>query len=348
MRSRPIAVAVLAAALAACTGGGGAPPRTSIPPTPTPTPTPDPSPTPAPTTPTPTPAAEQEPTPSLPRPPPPPPSDPDPPPLIKSEPRGAITAPGIDRIPLSAIKLTNEQVASRFAIIESKGPRWGNPDGYSPRFVRRIAHLDDVRIIACHAFIRACPGNPHSLDYAILSSGFYNRPSIFDPVNDPISADAPFQTHLGVRYPVGDRYPREWRLPEDYSPDWPIYVDPDDPKYQEYIYNLGVRHYDQMRSVVDNFRLLSRSPSSVKIVSSSYIGLATPGAMVGARLPFASIEPAGNHDAETVWHVHVGQGDPEFAYNYRNLRAAIADDKVLLVAGYAIDNDNDITNGYWS
>lgn len=41
MRSRPIAVAVLAAALAACTGGGGGP-TTSMPPTPAPTPAPQP------------------------------------------------------------------------------------------------------------------------------------------------------------------------------------------------------------------------------------------------------------------------------------------------------------------
>ena len=109
MRSRPIAAAAvlaatLAAALAACTGGGGGgPPVTSMPPRPAPSPAPTPTPTPAPT-PTPDPDRAM---------------------------RGAITAAGIDRIPLNAIKVTNGQMRGMFAIMEYKGSR-REPNTYSP------------------------------------------------------------------------------------------------------------------------------------------------------------------------------------------------------------------------
>ena len=133
MRSRPIAVAVLAAtlaaALAACTGGGGGPPVTSMPPTPTPSPAPT------------TPADDPAPTPT--------PDDPEP----ATEPRGAITAPGIGRIPLSAIKVTNKRMRDMFAVIEPVLP------GETVKVVsgvRRKQHLDLVLAVACHSYIRAC------------------------------------------------------------------------------------------------------------------------------------------------------------------------------------------------
>ena len=156
MRSRLIAVAVLAAALAACTGGGGAPPVTSMPPTPRPAPTPAPT----------TPADDPAPTP-----------DPD------QAMRGAITAAGIDRIPLSAATVTNQEMASMFAIIEYEGAPPQN-DAVAYPGVRRTPHGDAVMAVACHSYIRACE-DPYA---------FSNTPYLF---------------RLGVRIPSEDHLQME-------------------------------------------------------------------------------------------------------------------------------------------
>ena len=244
MRSRPIAVAVLAAALAACTGGGGAPPTTSMPPTPRPAPTP------APTTPAPTPAPTPTP-------------DPD------RAMRGVLTVghpgnvQGIDRIPLNAVKVTNRQMRGMFAIMEYKGfPT--EPDSYSPPGNRRTPHSDDVRRVACHSYIRACA--------------------------DPFGPDAPFQFHLGVRYPGGGQ---------------------------------DVNTNAQIEKIIRDL------PTTVKIVSTSYVGSSSPSVLHGADLSFASIEPAGNENRETILApVHN-------AADVQKMRDAIRADKLLLVSGYA-------------
>ena len=202
MRSRPIAVAVLAAVLAACTGGGGAPPTTSMPPTPSPSPTPAPTPAPTPT------------------------PDPD------RAKRGVITAPGIGRIPLDALKVTNREMRGMFAIMEHEGLPT-DPDSVALPGVRRTPHSDDVRITACHSYIRAC--------------------------EDPFGPDAPFQFHLGVRYPGGGQH-------------------------------VGGRQ--QIEKIIRDL------PDTVKIVSVSFGG-STPSVLLGDNLRFASIEPTGNEDRET-------------------------------------------------
>ena len=218
MRSRPIAVAVLAAALAACTGGGGGgPPVTSMPPTPRPAPSP--APTPAPTTP----ADDPAPTPT---------PDPD------RAMRGVLTVAelariqGIDRIPLDAIRATNKRMRTMFAIMEYKGDPH-EPEAYSPPGNRRTPHSDNVRVVACHSYIRACEG--------------------------PFGDNAPFQFHLGVRYPGGGQ---------------------------------DLDSEQQIENILDDL------PGTVKIVSTSYGG-STPSVLKGARLPFASIEITGNDDRET-------------------------------------------------
>ena len=246
MRSRPIAVAVLAAALAACTGGGGAPPTTSMPPTPSPTPTP----TPAPTTPAPTPAPTPTP-------------DPD------RAMRGVLTVAelariqGIDRIPLARATVTNQEMARMFAIMEDKGiPQI--PSSYSPPGNRRTPHSDNVRVVACHSYIRAC--------------------------EDPFGDNAPFQFHLGVRYPGGGQ---------------------------------DLDSEQQIKNILDDL------PDTVKIVSTSYGG-STPSVLMGARLPFASIESNGNENRETfLAPVHN-------AADIQRMREAIRAYKLLLVAGYNV------------
>ena len=76
-------------------------------------------------------------------------------------------------------------------------------------------------------------------------------------------------------------------------------------------------------------RFLRNLPDSVKIVSISYKG-STPAAILGADLPFASIQPTGNNDRDTF--LTPGRVDnPQLA----NIRAAIAADKMLLVSGYS-------------
>ena len=98
---------------------GGGPPVTSMPPTPAPAPTPTPAPTPV--------------------------DDPEP----ATEPRGAITALGIDRIPLSAIKRTNREIARMFAVIE---PVVINEEVKIVSGVRWIIHADQVLAVACHSY----------------------------------------------------------------------------------------------------------------------------------------------------------------------------------------------------
>ena len=234
MRSRPIAVAVLAAALAACTGGGGgAPPTTSMPPTPTPSP--------APTTPDPTPAPTPTP-------------DPD------RAMRGAITAAGIDRIPLNAIKLTNRQMAERFAVIESV---LLYEETKIVSGVRRKQHLDLVLAVACHSYIRAC--------------------------DNPYGDNTPYQVHIGVRHPVGG----------------------------------AVQNARQQAE-----KILRDLPDTVKIVSISQGG-STPSVELGAALPFASIEAAGNENRDTLYPPRSVEDE-----GIRNMRAAAAAGKLLLVAGH--------------
>ena len=244
MRSRPIAVAVLAAALAACTGGGGGGPTTSIPPTPTPSPSPAPTPTPTPPPTTPT-------------------DDPEP----ATEPRGALTigsyAKGIERIPLSAIKRTNEQMRGMFAVIE---PVRINEEVKVVSGVRRKQHLDLVLAVACHSYIRAC--------------------------DNPYGDNTPYQFHVGVRHPVGG--------PEQATGG-----------------QVG--------------KILRELPDTVKIVSVSWSG-ATPSVILGASLPFASIQSAGNENRDTFLV-------PGFtgSEGTRNARAAIAAGKMLFVSGYRIE-----------
>ena len=54
--------------------------------------------------------------------------------------RGPLTLPEIDQVPLSAVKLTNEQMQQRFAVVDSGG----------------TAHEDDTRETACKAYITGC------------------------------------------------------------------------------------------------------------------------------------------------------------------------------------------------
>ena len=152
-----------------------------------------------------------------------------------------------------------------YAIIE---PKWGPEKlggGYSPPGNRRTPHSDGVRRVACHSYIEAC--------------------------DDPFGADAPFQFHLGVRYPEG--------LPEQ---------------------TLRL----QTEAILDKL------PASVKVVSLSYDG-STPIALLGAELPFAAIEGAGN-DARDTFLAPNTLENPSLA----NIRAAIAADKALFVAGYNV------------
>ena len=247
-----LVAATAALTLAACGGGGGGgggtPPRT----TPGTTPAPGPStPAPAPSTPTPTPAPTPAPT-----------NPGGQTPSDDSAKRGFTTATGIDRIPLGAIMVTNRQMARMYAIIEYKGTP-SDSDGYSPPGNRRTLHSDNVRIVACHSYIRAC--------------------------EDPFGTSAPNQFHLGVGYTSGGEY---------------------------------IDSSTQMETVISNLA------GTVKIVSSSFSG-STPSVLRGANLPFASIEAAGNEDRETF----VPAGFPE-TDDIRNMRAAVAADKVLYVSGY--------------
>ena len=63
-------------------------------------------------------------------------------PTPKDPNRGSLTAPGIDRIPLSAVRASNSQVADMYAILEA------TPDGHS--------HSNGVRWVACNSYISAC------------------------------------------------------------------------------------------------------------------------------------------------------------------------------------------------
>ena len=179
---------------------------------------------------------------------------------------------GIDRIPLNAVKVTNRQMRGMFAIMEYKGfPT--EPDSYSPPGNRRTPHSDGVRKVACHSYIRACA--------------------------DPLGSDAPFQFHLGVRYPGGGQ---------------------------------------DLNAVAQIKKILRDLPGTVKIVSTSYIGNSSPSVLCedssppvlcGADLPFASIEPTGNEDRETF----LAAGDN--AADFPKVIEAILADKLLLVSGYA-------------
>ena len=154
-----------------------------------------------------------------------------------------------------------------YAIMEYKG-RPHETDSYSPPGNRRTPHTDDVRIVACHSYIEAC--------------------------DDPFGPDAPFQFHLGVRYPTGQFVPFE----------------------------------QQRNSRQQIEKILRELPATVKIVSISYGG-GTPAGLLGADMPFASIAAAGNEDRETF----LPPGFPENE-GLRRIRAAVAADKVLYVSGY--------------
>ena len=128
--------------LTGCGGGGGGGSLPTNPPPDTPPTNPDP-PSPPDTPPT---------NPPPPDPPPPPDTPPtNPPPDPPSPPRqpvgyGKWTAPGINRIPLSAIKLTNQQVAKQFAVVEYTENEDGTPS----------SHAKDVMQVACHSYITGC------------------------------------------------------------------------------------------------------------------------------------------------------------------------------------------------
>ena len=178
--------------------------------------------------------------------------------------RGVTTATGIDRIPLDAIKVTRREMAEMYAIIEFKGDS-DYTIAHSPAGNRRTPHSDNVREVACHSYIEACDG--------------------------PFGPNAPFQFHLGVRYPEG--------MPEQ-------------------------RVSEQIEMILRNL------PDSVKIVSASFSGgWNTPAAILGAGLPFAAVQSAGNQLRVTFPEPN-SRDNPALA----NIRAAIAADKLLLVAGY--------------
>ena len=67
-------------------------------------------------------------------------------------PRPAMLVPGIERIPLDALKLSNAQLAARYAILEYRA---GN-DGGPTRGGAGTRHGDEVRTVACAAFARSC------------------------------------------------------------------------------------------------------------------------------------------------------------------------------------------------
>ena len=138
---------------------------------------------------------------------------------------GPVLTLGIGRIPLSAIEATNREMASMFAVIE---PVLDRETLETVSGVRRILHTDQALAAACHSYIRAC--------------------------EDPFAfANAPYQFHLGVRYPVGGQKQNARQQAE---------------------------------------KILRELPATVKIVSISYGG-ATPSTLLGANSRFASIEAAG-------------------------------------------------------
>ena len=188
---------------------------------------------------------------------------------LKAEGRGHITAPGIDRIPLSAVKVTKSQMATMFVVEE--GGFFDSESHYGTE------HLDSMAEIACHSYIEACA--------------------------DAFGDDKPLQVRF---FALGEPGPNgtEWLL---------------------------------------------SFPESVKIVSSSYLG-DTPAVRLGADLRFASIASNGNADRDTHYPPKGFCGnpdrtkpvtdyiecdwDPETNEDAIKERAAIAADKLLLVAGY--------------
>ena len=276
-----------ALALAACGGGGGSAPTAQ------PAPQPQPEPPPAPQPPEPPPAPQPE-LPPAPQPPEPPPA-PQPVNLYGVTPkagRGVATAPGVDRIPLDAVRVTKRQMAEMFAVIEFKG--LPTETAFSPPGNRRTPHSDRVREVACHSYIEACA--------------------------DPFGPDAPLQFHLGVRYEgledgVPEGYAAEQILDMLRNANGPITV-------------AGKTVTERLAS--EQIETILRDlPQSVKIVSTSFGGV-TPAALLGADLPFASIDSAGNEDRDTFLRPGTPD-DPGLA----NIRAAIAADRMLLVSGYS-------------
>lgn len=75
--------------------------------------------------------------------------------------RGALAVAGLERIPLSAIKLTNQEVAEQFTVVE----------GFDD------SHAVAVRSIACHSYITGCD-DPHDLSttpYSFFAIGRDNE-----------------------------------------------------------------------------------------------------------------------------------------------------------------------------
>ena len=80
------------------------------------------------------------------------------PPVVEQpEPRGALAVPGIERIPLSAIRMTNQQLARQFAVTEYD--------------TTNSLHAREVRAVACHSYITGCK-NPNDLSTTPFS--FYS------------------------------------------------------------------------------------------------------------------------------------------------------------------------------
>ena len=285
-------------ALAACGGGGGSAPTAQ----PAPQPAPEPAPQPAPQ---PQPAPEPDPQPApQPQPDPPPaPQPPEPPPapqpvniygVTPKAGRGVATVPGVDRIPLDALRVTKREMAEMFAVMEFKAsPHL--PDAFSPPGNRRTPHSDDVRRVACHSYIEACA--------------------------DPFGPDAPLQFHLGVRYEG-----LEDGVPEGYAAEQIHDMLRNSPTGTITVAGKTVTERDNREQIRTILRDL---PQSVKIVSVSYTG-STPVGILGADLPFASIQPTGNNDRDTFL-TPGRQDNPELV----NIRAAIAADRMLLVSGYS-------------
>lgn len=113
-----------------------------------------------------------------------PPPNPDPEP---EEGRGSITVPGLERIPLSAIKLTNQEVAKEFAIMESgekvDDKQTGNPDDHAKLVMR----------VACESFITGCED---ALDFETTPYSWRSWGHLGDGLDTDTSAD--LEKHIDI------------------------------------------------------------------------------------------------------------------------------------------------------
>ena len=110
---------------------------------------------------------------------------------LKAQGRGYLTAPGIDRIPLNAVKVTNAQMAKWFAISEGRMPNdpkhlyFGGHTGPHDGEYYGTDHADSVAEIACHSYITACE-DPFREGVPFHVRGYHYFFSHFDPATgDP-------------------------------------------------------------------------------------------------------------------------------------------------------------------